>query len=134
MKNLIYIGLTLLFVACATDPQKEMEKKLLGEWCNPYTYQSTGELKGFRFKKGGICEGINIPSLDLKTWEIQEGYLIIKGESIEDDGTREEYLTKEKITQLSSDSLSLLVSAGPPRIAFLYLNTKIIKERVTPQK
>ena len=29
MKNLIYIGLTLLFVACATDPQKEMEKKLL---------------------------------------------------------------------------------------------------------
>ena len=134
MKNLIYIGLTLLFVACATDPQKEMEKKLLGEWCNPYTYQSTGELKGFRFKNGGICESINIPSLDLKTWEIQEGYLIIKGESIEDDGTREEYLTKEKITQLSSDSLSLLVSAGPPRIAFLYLNTKIIKERVTPQK
>ena len=107
---------------------------MLGEWCNPYTYQSTGELKGFRFKKGGICESINIPSLDLKTWEIQEGYLIIKGESIEDDGTREEYLTKEKITQLSSDSLSLLVSAGPPRIAFLYLNTKIIKERVTPQK
>lgn len=134
MKNLIYIGLTLLCMACATDPQKEMEKKLLGEWCNPYTYQSTGELKGFRFKKGGVCEGINIPTLDLKTWEIQEGYLIIKGESIEEDGTREEYLTKEKIDQLNVDSLSLLVTAGPPRIAFLYLNTKVIKDRVTPEK
>ena len=134
MKNLIYIGLTLLCMACATDPQKEMEKKLLGEWCNPYTYQSTGELKGFRFKKGGVCEGINIPTLDLKTWEIQEGYLIIKGESIEEDGTGEEYLTKEKIDQLNADSLSLLVTAGPPRIAFLYLNTKVIKDRVTPEK
>lgn len=134
MKNLIYIGLTLLCMSCATDPQKEMEKKLLGEWCNPYTYQSTGELKGFRFKKGGVCEGINIPTLDLKTWEIQEGYLIIKGESIEEDGTREEYLTKEKINQLNADSLSLLVTAGPPRIAFLYLNTKVIKDRVTPEK
>ncbi|WP_018337010.1 MULTISPECIES: lipocalin family protein [Butyricimonas] len=134
MKNLIYIGLALLCLACATDPQKEMEKKLLGEWCNPYTYQSTGELKGFRFKKGGVCESINIPTLDLKTWEIQEGYLIIKGESIEEDGTREEYLTKEKIDQLNADSLSLLVTAGPPRIAFLYLNTKVIKDRVTPEK
>lgn len=134
MKNLIYIGLTLLFVACATDPQKELEKKLIGEWCNPYTYQSTGELKGFNFKKGGVCEGINIPTLDLKTWEIQEGYLIIKGESIEEDGSREAYETKEKIDQLNADSLSLLVTAGPPRIAFLYLNTKVIKQRVTPQK
>lgn len=134
MKNLIYISLALLCLACATDPQKEMEKKLLGEWCNPYTYQSTGELKGFRFKKGGVCESINIPTLELKTWEIQEGYLIIKGESLEEDGTREEYQTKEKIDQLTADSLSLLVSAGPPRIAFLYLNTKVIKDRVTPEK
>lgn len=134
MKNLIYIGLTLLFVACATDPQKELEKKLIGEWCNPYTYQSTGELKGFNFKKGGVCEGINIPTLDLKTWEIKDGYLIIKGESIEEDGSREVYETKEKIDQLNADSLSLLVTAGPPRIAFLYLNTKVIKQRVTPEK
>lgn len=134
MKNLIYIGLTLLFVACATDPQKELEKKLIGEWCNPYTYQSTGELKGFNFKKGGVCEGINIPTLDLKTWEIKDGYLIIKGESIEEDGSREVYETKEKIDLLNADSLSLLVTAGPPRIAFLYLNTKVIKQRVTPEK
>ena len=74
MKHLFCIGLTLLCLACASDPQKEMEKKIIGEWCNPYTYESTGELKGFSFKKGGVCEAINIPSLDLKTWSIQNGY------------------------------------------------------------
>ena len=56
MKNLLYVALTLLCCACASNPQKEMEKKIIGEWCNPYTYQSTGELKGFHFKKGGVCE------------------------------------------------------------------------------
>ena len=97
MKNLIYFGLILIFCACSSNPQKEMEKKLIGEWCNPYTYQSTGELKGFNFKKDGVCEAINIPSLDLKTWEIKDGYLIIKGTSIEEDGSKEAYETKEKI-------------------------------------
>ena len=43
MKNLLYVALTLLCCACASNPQKEMEKKIIGEWCNPYTYQSTGE-------------------------------------------------------------------------------------------
>ena len=54
MKNLFCIGLILLCLACGSDPQKEMEKKIVGEWCNPYTYESTGELKGFHFKKGGV--------------------------------------------------------------------------------
>ena len=133
MKNLIYFGLILFFCACSSNPQKEMEKKLIGEWCNPYTYQSTGELKGFNFKKDGVCEAINIPSLDLKTWEIKDGYLIIKGTSIEEDGSKEAYETKEKIEQLTADSLSLVVQEANPRLAFLYLNTKIIKEKVTPQ-
>ena len=68
MKHLFCIGLTLLCLACASDPQKEMEKKIIGEWCNPYTYESTGELKGFSFKKGGVCEAINIPSLEYSKW------------------------------------------------------------------
>ena len=106
-----------------------MEKKLIGEWCNPHTYQSTGELKGFNFKKDGVCEAINIPSLDLKTWEIKDGYLIIRGTSIEEDGSKEAYETKEKIEQLTADSLSLVVQEANPRLAFLYLNTKIIKEK-----
>ena len=49
MKHLFCIGLILLCLACASDPQKGMEKKIIGEWCNPYTYESTGELKGFHF-------------------------------------------------------------------------------------
>ena len=51
MKKLLYVALTLFCFACASDPQKEMEKAIVGEWCNPYTYESTGELKGFNFKK-----------------------------------------------------------------------------------
>ncbi len=47
MKKLLCISLILFAFACASDPQKEMEKAIVGEWCNPYTYQSTGELKGF---------------------------------------------------------------------------------------
>ena len=131
MRNLLCIGLTLLCLACASDPQKEMEKKIIGEWCNPYTYESTGELKGCHFKKGGVCEAINIPTLDLKTWNIEEGYLFIKGFSLKGNGEKEVYETKEKIDLLTTDSLCLLARESNPRLLFLYLNTKIIKERVT---
>ena len=131
MRNLLCIGLTLLCLACASDPQKEMEKKIIGEWCNPYTYESTGELKGFHFKKGGVCEAINIPTLDLKTWNIEEGYLFIKGFSLKGNGEKEVYETKEKIDLLTTDSLCLLARESNPQLLFLYLNTKIIKERVT---
>mgnify|MGYP000886136116 CR=1 FL=1 len=130
MKKFLCFSLILLAFACASDPQKEMEKTIVGEWCNPYTYESTGELKGFHFKKGGVCEAINIPSLDLKTWSIQDGYLLIKGFSLEEDGKKEVYKTKEKIDLLSPDTLSLVARESNPRLIFLYLNTKIIKERV----
>ena len=128
MKKLLYVALTLFCFACASDPQKEMEKAIVGEWCNPYTYESTGELKGFNFKKGGECEAINIPSLDLKTWEIKDGFLIVKGFDITEDGTKEVYETKEKIGLLTRDSLCLVVQEATPRIAFLYLNAKTLKK------
>ena len=128
MKKLLYVALTLFCFACASDPQKEMEKAIVGEWCNPYTYESTGELKGFNFKKGGECEAINIPSLDLKTWEIKDGFLIVKGFDITEDGTKEVYETKEKIGLLTRDSLCLVVQEASPRIALLYLNAKTLKK------
>ena len=128
MKKLLYVALTLFCFACASDPQKEMEKAIVGEWCNPYTYESIGELKGFNFKKGGECEAINIPSLDLKTWEIKDGFLIVKGFDITEDGTKEVYETKEKIGLLTRDSLCLVVQEASPRIAFLYLNAKTLKK------
>ena len=130
MKKFLCFSLILLAFACASDPQKEMEKTIVGEWCNPYTYESTGELKGFHFKKGGVCEAINIPSLDLKTWSIQEGYLLIKGFSLEEDGKKEVYETKEKIDLLNADTLCVVAHEANLRLVFLYLNAKIIKERV----
>lgn len=129
MKKFLCFSLILLAFACASDPQKEMEKTIVGEWCNPYTYQSTGELKGFHFKKGGDCEAINIPSLELKSWEIKDGYLIVKGQEVAEDGTKEVYETKERIGLLTRDSLSLVVQEANPRLAFLYINAKKLKNR-----
>lgn len=135
MKNLLYLTLCLLFVACTETQQEKLGKKLVGEWCNPYTYASTGELKGFNFKKGGVCEAINIPSLELKSWEIEEGgYLIIKGAEVDKDGTTSPYETRERIATLNQDTLCLVTREENPRLAFIYLNTKVIKERVTPQQ
>lgn len=112
---------------------QNLEKQIIGKWCNPYTYRSTGELKGFEFKKGGKCVAINVPSLDLRTWKIEDGYMIIEGFSKEDDGKIEEYKTRERIGKINTDSLELVVNDGPPRLAFLYLNTKSIKKHVTPE-
>ena len=128
MKKFLCFSLILFAFACASDPQKEMEKTIVGEWCNPYTYQSTGELKGFHFKKGGDCEAINIPSLELKSWEIKDGYLIVKGQEVAEDGTKEVYETKERIGLLTRDSLSLVVQEANPRLAFLYINAKKLKK------
>ena len=70
----------------------------------------------------------------MKSWEIKDGYLIVKGFEVTEDGSKVEYATKEKIGQLTTDSLSLVVQEANPRLAFLYLNSKVIKERVNTQK
>ena len=43
------------------------------------------------------------------------------------------YKSRERIGYLTSDSMQLIVNEGTPRLAFLYLNTKSIKELVTPE-
>ena len=107
-----------------------MEKQIIGKWCNPYTYQSTGELKGFEFKKGGKCSAVNIPSLDLKTWKIKDGNLIIEGDRLpqEPGEERSEYRTVEKIEILRNDSLRVLI-APPSRMGFLYVKKNKLPER-----
>ena len=134
MKKLLMTVMALSCFAFSSYGQKKVEIHIIGKWCNPYTYESTGELKGFEFKKGGKCSAINVPSLDLRTWKIDEdGYLIIEGFSKEDDGKIEVYKTRERIGYVTSDSLELVVQEAQPRLAFLYLNTKSIKKLVTPE-
>lgn len=133
MKKLLLVAIAFSCFTLNSYGQKNVEKQLIGKWCNPYTYKSTGELKGFEFKKGGKCAAIDIPSLDLKTWKVEDGYLIIEGFSKEDDGKTEVYKTRERIELLTSDSLRVISSAGPPRLAFLYLNAKSVKKLVTPE-
>ena len=134
MKKLLITARALSCFAFSSYGQDKVEKQIIGKWCNPYTYKSTGELKGFEFKKGGKCSAINIPSLDLKTWKIdKDGYLIIEGFSKEDNGKVEVYKTRERIGLLSPDSLQLVTQEASPRLAFLYLNMKSIKKLVTPE-
>ena len=134
MKKLLITAMALSCFAFSSYGQDKVEKQIIGKWCNPYTYESTGELKGFEFKKGGKWSAINVPSLDLRTWKIDEdGYLIIEGFSKEDDGKIEVYKTRERIGYVTSDSLELVVQEAQPRLAFLYLNTKSIKKLVTPE-
>ena len=134
MKALFITVVTLTCLAFNSYAQKNVEKQIIGKWCNPYTYQSTGELKGFEFKKGGKCTAINVPSLELKTWKIdKDGYLIIEGISIEENGAQEVYKSRDRIALLTSDSLRLVTQDANPKVAFLYLNTKVIKKLVTPE-
>ena len=125
MKKLLMTVMALSCFAFSSYGQKKVEKQIIGKWCNPYTYQSTGELKGFEFKKGGKCSAVNIPSLD--------GYLIVEGFSKGEDGKVEVYKTRERIGYITPDSLELVAQDGPPRLAFLYLNTKSIKKLVTSE-
>ena len=114
MKKLLMTVMVLSCFAFSSYGQK-VEKQIIGKWCNPYTYESTGELKGFEFKKGGKCSAINVPSLDLRTWKIDNGYLIIEGFSKEDNGKVEVYKTRERIGYVTSDSLELVVQEEQPR-------------------
>ena len=134
MKKLLITMVALSCFALCGYGQTKMEKQIIGKWCNPYTYQSTGELKGFEFKKGGKCSAINIPIYDLRTWKIdKEGYLIIEGFSKEDSDEMQPYYTRERIGYLSKDSLELVTREENPRLVFLYINTKKIKKLVTPE-
>ena len=51
MKKLLMTVMALSCFAFSSYGQKKVEKQIIGKWCNPYTYESTGELKGFEFKK-----------------------------------------------------------------------------------
>ena len=51
MKKLLITAMALSCFAFSSYGQDKVEKQIIGKWCNPYTYESTGELKGFEFKK-----------------------------------------------------------------------------------
>lgn len=126
MKKIVAFSFLMFFasmvIGCSetTDPQK----LIIGSWVNPYTYESTGEFKGFKFDKGGKCSAINIPSLELETWEIKNGRLIIKGNEINSDtGGKSVYESSEPIDLLNKDTL-MVVAIETPKSCFLYINQK----------
>ena len=128
-----FMGLmTMNVFAQVNKSDAELRKLIVGKWCNPYTYQYSGETKGFHYKKNGKCEAIGIPSLDLKTWEVKNGKIYTKGFSLKDDGkTWEEYKTVERIELLNKDTLEVLATENP-RTVFRYLNLKHMKKNVKP--
>lgn len=134
MKTKFLVAIALIFSVFMTSSSELNPKLLIGKWCNPYTYQSSGEMKGFEFKKGGKCNAINIPSLDLKTWEIKDGKLIITGFDIAEDGTRSEYRTVEKIELLTNTELLVAPVGMVPQSKFRYVKVGKLKEYVDELK
>lgn len=128
MKTKIFILVAVLVSALTTSGRTDFNKEIIGEWCNPYTYESTGEIKGFNFKKGGKCEGINVPVLDLKKWEIINGKLIITGFRVDENGVKSDYRTEERIVQLSNDSLLVVAQEEEPRLEYLYVRIHVAKK------
>lgn len=128
MKTKFLVAIALFFTVFMTSSSELNPKLLIGKWCNPYTYQSSGEIKGFNFKKGGKCEVINVPSLDLKNWEIKDGQLIITGFSIAKDGSKSEYRTSERIESLTENELVVVANESDPKLVFRYVRVSKVKE------
>ena len=130
MACIAFIGLLCTYTNGFAD---DLNKKIVGKWYNPYTYESTGEMRGFEFKKNGKCKALGIKTLDLRTWEVKDGQLLIKGFYLDKDNkTWEEYSTSERIEQLNADTLYVVAAEKPFKMAFIYLNSKILKKKVTP--
>lgn len=133
MKNIVVlISLVGLICICTNGFADDLNKKIVGKWYNPYTYASTGEKKGFHFKRNGVCKALGT-TLDLRKWHIKDGRLFIKGfYKDKETGKWEIYDTSEYIETLNSDSLFVL--ADPEvRLGFLYMSPKALKKNVIPR-
>lgn len=129
----LLLGLVAFNINAQTDKQNdELRKKMVGKWCNPYSYMYDGSVKGFNYKKNGKCEAIGIPDLDLRTWEVKNGKLYVKGFVLGQDGkTWEPYNTVEKIDKVNKDSLYILATEQPKSL-FFYMKMKTMKKKVKP--
>ena len=104
---------------------KHLTKQLIGQWVNPYTYESTGEFKGYDFKKKGKCNIINVPSWKIEKWRVENGWIILDGYDIDEKGNKTPYHSKEKIGKISADTLELIVFEKPKTV-FMYVNPKVL--------
>lgn len=134
IKSFLFAIIALSMVSACVDNRTEEQKKdesltkqLVGQWVNPYTYESTGELKGYNFKKKGECRAINIPSWNFETWRVKKGWIIINGFEIDEKGNKISDTTKMKIARVTKDSLRIIATESP-RSEFLYVNPKTLKK------
>lgn len=131
MKTKFLIIAVLIFIVFTTSSGNlnNSYKGIIGEWCSPSTYETEGVVKGFNLLKGGKCRALNVPALDLQSWEIIDGCLITRGFFKGEDGVREVYDNKEKIVKLTKDSL-VLVYTDPtgPKFTFVYLKPAYAKK------
>ena len=125
--SVLFLG--LMMASCNNTSLNEAEKQLVGQWFNPYTYESTGELKGFDFKKDGTCEMVGVPSIKLDTWKVQGDTLIVQGKELDKDGsTWSDYYTAERIDYMNNDSLRVVAQERPFKLTFLYMKLDCIKK------
>ncbi|MGL5682290.1 MAG: lipocalin family protein [Marinifilaceae bacterium] len=129
MKHLLITLIALLFITKASAEEFK-SSQILGKWYNPYTVENLGEYRGFHFKRNGKCEALGIKSLELDSWRIEKGRLIIEGIEITEDGKRIPYKTSERIDTLSKTKLSLVAAEKPFRMVFVYMPKTEIKKRL----
>mgnify|MGYP004666368619 CR=1 FL=1 len=129
MKKIITLAMSLVFVClCVNGFADDLKKKIVGKWYSPYYYQNLGQKIGLHFKKDGSCEAINpTAELDLKSWKVENGVLIVEG-LIKDSasGKWDVYKTVEKIQKVNSDSL-VVVSKDSFLAKFIFLSPKGLK-------
>lgn len=131
MKTKLFILLAVVFVGFTTSSNvsKDLNHDILGEWCNPYTYQSSGEIKGYEFKKGGKINFMGVKATRLENWSIENDQLTIKGKKLDDNGAVVgDYITVERIEILNKDTLQLVAKEEAPRLVFIYVRPSVAKK------
>ena len=131
MKKKLFILLAIMFVGFTTSSNvgQDLEKDILGKWCNPYTYQDSGEIKGFEFKKSGKAIFMGVKTVKLDSWSIKDGTLTVKGKRLDENGVvTGEYYTEERIEILNRDTLQVVAKEESPKLTFIYVRPSVAKK------
>jgi|GEM_PF-2247716 hypothetical protein len=108
----LLIGLavaSVLFFACQKrdkQPSKEDTEKLIeGSWVQSINTMP-GQKEGFTLNKDHSAASINMHTLEIESWDIENGYLNLKTKSI-GNGQTIDLIVSYKIDRLDKDSLIL---------------------------
>lgn len=108
----LLIGLAIasaLFFACqkrdGTPTKEDTEDLLAGSWVQPVVGLE-GQMEGFTLGADHSAQSINMHTLSIEGWDVEDGYLNLKTKSI-GNGQTIDLIVAYKIDKLDKDSLIL---------------------------